>query len=76
MNKKWCWKKMKLSSNVIGDFINENFLHKLLSTNTQVSKLHNVFANVSSANIKLSKTHLCKIGQSGEFLGTRLGPLL
>ena len=68
---------MKLSSNVIGDFINENnFLHKLLSTNTQVSKLHKVFAKVSWANIKLSKTQLCKIGQSGEFLGTRLGPLL
>ena len=30
----------------------------------------------SSANIKLSKTHLHKLGQSGEFLGRFLGPLL
>ena len=30
----------------------------------------------SSANIKLSKTHLHKLGQSGEFLGRFLGALL
>ena len=30
----------------------------------------------SSANIKLSKTQLRKLGQSGRFLGRRLGPLL
>ena len=30
----------------------------------------------SSANIKLSKTHLHKLGQSGEFLVRFLGPLL
>ena len=34
------------------------------------------FANSSSANIKLSKTQLHKIGQSGEFLDRLLGPLL
>ena len=34
------------------------------------------FANISFANIKLSKTQLHKIGQSGEFLGRVLGPLL
>ena len=30
-----------------------NFWHKLLLTNTQVSKLRKAFANNSSANIKL-----------------------
>ena len=43
-----------------------NFPHKLLLTNTQVSKNHKAFANVLSANIKFSKTQLSKI-QSGEF---------
>ena len=47
---------LRLSSNMIGD--NENsFPHKLLLTNTQVSNLCKVFANNSSANIKLSKTN-------------------
>ena len=41
--------------------------HKLLLTNTQVLRLRKVFPNSSSGNIKLSKTQLCKIGQSGEF---------
>ena len=68
---------MKLSPNVVGDSNDENnFLHKLLLTNTQVSKLRKAFANNSSANIKLSKTQLHKIGQSGGFLGRLLGPLL
>ena len=68
---------LKISSNVVGDSNNENtFLHKLLLTNTQVSKLGKVFANGSSANIKLSKTQLHKIGQTGGFLGRPLGPML
>ena len=68
---------MKLSSNVVGDSNDENnFLHKLLLTNAQVSKLCKAFANNTSANIKLSKTQLHKIGQSGGFLGRLLGPLL
>ena len=45
-------------------------------TNKQVSKLRKAFANGSSANTKLSKTQLHKIGQSVEFLGRLLGPLL
>ena len=45
-------------------------------TNTQVLRLPKDFANGSSANIKLSKTELLKIGQSGGFLGRSLGPLL
>ena len=68
---------MKISSNVVGDsYAENNFPHKLLLTNTQVSKLRKTFANNSSANIKLSKTQLHKIGQSGGFLGRLLGPLL
>ena len=48
---------LRLSSNMIGD--NEtNFLHTLLLTNTQVSRLRKAFANHSSADIKLSKTQL------------------
>ena len=60
----------KLSSNVLGDYNDENdYPQKLLLTNTQVSRLCIVFSNNSSANIKLSKTQLHKIGQSGGFLG-------
>ena len=35
-----------------------NFPDKLLLTNKQVSKIHQAFANGSSANIKLSKTQI------------------
>ena len=66
---------LRLSSNMIGD--NEaNFPHQLLLTNTQVSNLRKAFANNSSANIKLSKTQLSKMIQSGGFLGRLLGPLI
>ena len=68
---------MKISSNVVGDSNDENnFRHKLLLTNTQVSKFRKTFANGSSANIKLSKTQLHKMGQTGRFLGKLLLPLL
>ena len=66
---------LRLSSNMIGDNKN-NFPLKLLLTNTQVSNLCKAFANNSSANIKLSKTQLSKIIQSGRFLEKLLGPLL
>ena len=67
----------KISSNVVGDSNDENnFPHKLLLTNTQVSRLCKAFASNSSTNIKLSKTQLDKIGQSGGFLGRHLGPLV
>ena len=50
---------LKISSNVAGDSNDgNNFPHKLLLTNTQVSKLRKAFANNSSANIKSSKTQL------------------
>ena len=68
---------MKNFSNVFGDSNDENnFLHKLLLTNIQVSRLRKAFANGSSANIKLTKTQLHKTRQSGGFLGRLLGPLL
>ena len=68
---------LKISSNFVDDSNDEsNFPHKLLLTNTQVSKLRKSYANGSSANIKLSKTQLLKIRQSGGFLGRLLGPLL
>ena len=66
---------LRLSSNVIGD--NEsNFSHKLLLTNRQVANLRKAFANYLSTDIKLSKTQLSKMIQSGGFLGRLLGPLL
>ena len=66
---------LRLSSNMIGD--NEaNFPHQLLLTNTQVSNIRKDFAHNSSANIKLSKTQLSKMIESGEFLGRLLDSLL
>ena len=66
---------LRLASNMISD--NEtNFLHKLLLTNRQVANIRKAFANYLSTDIKLSKTHLSKIMQSGGFLGRLLGPLL
>ena len=60
---------------MIGD--NEtNFPHQLLLTNRQVANIRKAFANNSSADIKLSKTQLSKMIQSGGFLGRLLGPLL
>ena len=62
---------LRLSSNMIGDN-KTNFLHKLLLTNRQVLNLRKAL----STDIKLSKTQLSKIMQSGGFLGRLLGPLL
>ena len=46
---------------MVGDSNAEaKFPHKLLLTNTQVSRLCKPFANGSSADIKFSKTHLSK----------------
>ena len=50
---------LNLSSNEIGNSNYEtNFPHKLLLTNTQVSKILEAFENGSSANIEFSKTQL------------------
>ena len=66
---------LRFTSNIIGD--NEtNFLHKLLLTNGQVANPCKAFTNYLSTDIKLSKTQLFKMIQSGGFLGRLLGPLL
>ena len=55
---------------------NNNFPHELLLTNRQVENIRKAFANHLSTDIKLSKTQLAKMIQSGGFLGRHLGPLL
>ena len=76
-NKKWSYVTLNLSLNVASNSNDEtNFPHKSLFTNTQVSKIRKTFPNVSSANIKLWKTQLCKMVQFEGFLRKRLGPLL
>ena len=52
------------------------FLQKLLLINRQVANLRKAFADKSSTDIKLSKTEISKMIQSGGFLGRFLGPLL
>ena len=60
---------LNLLTNVISDCNDEtNFLHKLLLTDTQVSRHHKAFASGSSANTKLSKTELSKMVQLVEYL--------
>ena len=62
---------------MIGNSVDEtNFPHKILLTNKQGANLRKVFASCLSADIKLSKTQLSKIVQSGGFLGRLLAPLL
>ena len=56
-------------------FNGNNLPHELLLTIRQ-TKLRNVIENNMSINIKLSKAQICKIIQSGGFLGKILGPLL
>ena len=53
-----------------------NFPHKLLLTNRQVANLRKAFTNYLSTDVKLSKTQLSKMIQSGGFLGRLLSPLL
>ena len=65
---------LKLSSNFVCDSNDENsFSHKLLLTNTQVSKLRKVFPYGLSAKIKIKKIDK---SQSGELLDNFLGPLI
>ena len=68
---------LRISSNMVGNSNNNiNFPHELLLTNRQVANIRKAFDNHSSTNIKLSKTQLSKMIQSGGFLGRLLGPLL
>ena len=55
---------------------NTNFPRELFLTNRQVENIRKSFANHLSTDIKLSKTQLSKMMQSGGFLGRLLGPLL
>ena len=66
---------LRLSSNMI-DNNETTFPHELLLTDRQVLNLRRSFANNSSADIKLSKTQLSKMIQSGGFLSRLLGALL
>ena len=54
---------------------NTNFRHELLLTNRQVANIRKAFANHSLIDIKLSKTQLSKMIQSGRCLGKLLGKL-
>ena len=68
---------LRISSNMVGNSNdNTNFPRELLLTNRQVENIRKAFANHLSADIKLSKTQLSKMIQSGGFLGRLLGPLL
>ena len=62
-----------LSSNMIGNSDDKiNFPHELLLTNRQFANPCKAFANNSSTDIKLSKTQLSKMIQSGEILGRQI----
>ena len=68
---------LRISSNMVSNSNdNTNFPHELLLSNRQVANIRKAFANHSSTDIKLSKTQLSKMIQSGGFLGKLLGPLL
>ena len=68
---------LRISSNmVVNSNDNINFPYELLLTNRQVSNLRKAFAKNTSTDIKLPKTQLSKMIQSGGFLGRLLGPLL
>ena len=68
---------LRLSSNMGGNSNdNTNFPRELLLTNRQVANICKAFAKNTSIDIKLSKTQLSKMIQSGGFLGRHLGLLL
>ena len=68
---------LRLSPNMIGDSNDEaNFPHELLLTDRQVSSICKAFSNNSSVDIKILRTQLSKMIQSGGFLGILLVPLL
>ena len=68
---------LRISSNMVGNSnYNTNFPNEFLLTNRQVANIRKAFAKNTSTDIKLSKTQLSKMIQSGGFLGRHLGPLL
>ena len=67
---------LRISSNMVSNSNNNtNFPHELLLTNRQVANIPKAFAKNTSIDIKLSKTQLSKMIQSGGFLGNLLGKL-
>ena len=67
---------LRISSNMVSNSNdNTNFPHEVLLTKRQVANIRKAFANHSSIDIKLSKTQLSKMIQSGGFLGKLLGKL-
>ena len=67
---------LSISSNVVSNSNdNTNFPHELLLTNRQVANTRKTFAKNTPIYIKLSKTQLPKMIQSGGFLGNLLGKL-
>ena len=75
------WKKLKTAvKNKTGTtlrinlkrFNGNNFPHELLLTIRQKTKLRNTFNNNMPTDLKLSKAHISKTIQSGEFLGSLL----
>ena len=68
---------LRISSTIVGNSNdNTNFPHELLLTNRQVANVRKAFAKNTSTDIKLSKTQLSKMIQSGGFILRLLGPLL
>ena len=67
---------LRISSKMVGNSNdNTNFPNELLLTNRKVANIRKAFAKNTSADIKLSKTQLSKMIQSGGFLGNLLGKL-
>ena len=65
---------LRISSNMVGDSDDKiNFPHELLLTNRKVANLRKTFTNYLSTDIKLSKTQLSKMRQSGGFVDRLLG---
>ena len=72
---------LRIPSSMVGNSNdNINFPHELLLTDRQVANICKAFAKNTSTDIKLSKTQLSKMMQSGGFLGNLLsklaGPLI
>ena len=67
---------LRISSNMVSNSNdNTNFPHELLLNNGQVANIRKAFAKNTSTDIKLSKTQLSRMIQSGGFLGNLLGKL-
>ena len=67
---------LRISSNMVSNSNdNTNFPHELLLSNRQVANIRKAFAKNTSIDIKLSKTQLSKMIQSGGFSGILLGKL-